>query len=161
MLTWVFPTDRGSDCLRHHHHFLNIPTFLFIEASVQSNGREGPPRRGETFYEISKLFPFNWRQIANSSFSFRIYMSHPVDGSRKVFRTVGLILIFGHLPGSVWSTYINCIIEYIRIFFGEYSAIIVSIGQTCLMWCFQQLLRRASLSHRNIVTKGFWHQVSS
>ena len=58
LLTWVFPTDRGSDCLRHHHHFLNIPTFLFIEASVQSNGREGPPRRGETFYEISKLCYF-------------------------------------------------------------------------------------------------------
>ena len=53
----------------------------------------------------------------------------------------------------------------IRTFSGEYAAIIiiiVSIERTCLMWCFQrQLLCRASLSHRNIVTKGFWHHVSS
>ena len=53
----------------------------------------------------------------------------------------------------------------IRTFSGEYAAIIiiiVSIEPTCLMWCFQrQLLCRASLSHRNIATKGFWNHVWS
>ena len=93
------------------------------------------------------------------------YMSHPVDWSRKVFCTVGSILIFGHCRVNLLVNLKSLSQMIIRTFSGEYAAIIiiiVSIERTCLMWCFQrQLLCRASLSHRNIVTKGFRHHVSS